>query len=53
MSLHSGDLERSGEQSRDFTESIGAEDFKSLAAHLLMEWQKQGKAPAEVRKFFV
>ncbi|MFD9025459.1 hypothetical protein [Streptomyces parvulus] len=50
LSIPDGQFKLAGENPAGST-SLAVEDFKLLAAHLVSQWRKQGKAPAEIRKF--
>ncbi|MEU8601077.1 hypothetical protein [Streptomyces parvulus] len=52
LSIPGGQFKLAGEKNPTGSTSLAVEDFKLLAAHLVSQWRKQGKAPAEIRKFF-
>ncbi|MFF8579618.1 hypothetical protein ACF05R_12980 [Streptomyces albidoflavus] len=52
MSLADGTVERTDAEPQGARCSLGAEDFRTLAAHLLTQYGKQGRPPEEIRRVF-
>lgn len=52
MSLADGTLQRTDAEPPEPRCSLAAEDFRTLAAHLLRQYGKQGRPPEEIRRVF-
>ncbi|MBZ2408343.1 hypothetical protein HX747_12160 [Streptomyces sp. L06] len=52
MSLADGTVERTDAEPPEASCSLDAEDFRTLAAHLLTQYGKLGRPPEEIRRVF-